>query len=59
MWCILAKCEPNCENGGVCLRDDQCKCKYLTSGKRCENGNDDFVYILENKDINVSVHRTR
>ncbi|XP_060591160.1 sushi, von Willebrand factor type A, EGF and pentraxin domain-containing protein 1-like [Ruditapes philippinarum] len=35
--CRKANCEPVCQNGGVCLRDDQCACKHFTSGKRCEN----------------------
>ncbi|XP_060590129.1 uncharacterized protein LOC132745272 [Ruditapes philippinarum] len=35
--CRKTICEPECENGGVCLRDDECKCKHFTSGKHCED----------------------
>ncbi|XP_053380679.1 uncharacterized protein LOC123529008 isoform X2 [Mercenaria mercenaria] len=35
--CVLAVCEPNCTNGGVCFKDDNCRCKHLTEGKRCES----------------------
>ncbi|XP_053380074.1 sushi, von Willebrand factor type A, EGF and pentraxin domain-containing protein 1-like [Mercenaria mercenaria] len=34
--CRAAICEPNCTNGGVCFKDDNCRCKHLTEGKRCE-----------------------
>ncbi|XP_053380064.1 uncharacterized protein LOC123548965 [Mercenaria mercenaria] len=34
--CRRAVCEPNCTNGGVCFKDDNCRCKNLTEGKRCE-----------------------
>ncbi|XP_060563923.1 sushi, von Willebrand factor type A, EGF and pentraxin domain-containing protein 1-like isoform X2 [Ruditapes philippinarum] len=35
--CRKTMCEPECENGGVCVRDGECKCKHFTSGKHCEN----------------------
>ncbi|XP_060575423.1 sushi, von Willebrand factor type A, EGF and pentraxin domain-containing protein 1-like [Ruditapes philippinarum] len=35
--CRKTICEPECEIGGVCLRDDECKCKHFTSGKHCED----------------------
>ncbi|XP_060598570.1 uncharacterized protein LOC132752268 [Ruditapes philippinarum] len=35
--CRKTICEPVCQNGGVCWRDDRCNCKHLTYGKRCEN----------------------
>ncbi|XP_053380751.1 low-density lipoprotein receptor-related protein 1B-like isoform X2 [Mercenaria mercenaria] len=31
-----AECEPNCTNGGVCFKDNTCRCKPFTEGPNCE-----------------------
>lgn len=32
----LGSCEPNCSNGGVCFKDNTCRCKIFTEGTQCE-----------------------
>jgi hypothetical protein len=58
IWYYLAICEPECENGGVCLRDDECKCKHFTSGKHCEDGKYKNIFFKNNY-INLDEHSTR
>ena len=35
---ITAVCNPNCENGGVCVEPNNCRCKVGYTGNLCENG---------------------
>ncbi|KAG9275691.1 hedgehog-interacting protein isoform X1 [Astyanax mexicanus] len=37
-FCIRAKCEPACRNGGVCIEPNKCFCKEGFSGAQCEKG---------------------
>ncbi|XP_056591673.1 hedgehog-interacting protein [Triplophysa dalaica] len=37
-FCLRAKCEPNCRNGGVCVEPNKCLCKEGFSGAQCEKG---------------------
>lgn len=37
-FCRVAKCEPVCRNGGVCVEPSQCLCKSGYSGSQCEKG---------------------
>lgn len=37
-FCRVAKCEPVCRNGGVCLEPNKCLCKSGFSGTQCEKG---------------------
>lgn len=32
----VAKCEPACRNGGVCIEPNKCLCKSGYSGAQCE-----------------------
>lgn len=32
----VAKCEPACRNGGVCMEPNKCLCKSGYSGAQCE-----------------------
>lgn len=34
--CNVAKCEPACRNGGVCMEPSKCLCKSGYSGAQCE-----------------------
>lgn len=34
--CEVAKCEPACRNGGVCMEPNKCLCKSGYSGAQCE-----------------------
>ncbi|XP_045188036.2 uncharacterized protein LOC123545785 isoform X2 [Mercenaria mercenaria] len=34
--CRKAVCEPECLHGGVCFKDDNCRCKEFLEGRRCE-----------------------
>uniref|UniRef100_H3DK23 Hedgehog-interacting protein n=1 Tax=Tetraodon nigroviridis TaxID=99883 RepID=H3DK23_TETNG len=35
-FCRIAKCEPACRNGGVCMEPNKCLCKSGYSGAQCE-----------------------
>ncbi|XP_078799840.1 hedgehog-interacting protein-like [Oryzias latipes] len=35
-FCRIAKCEPACRNGGVCMEPNKCLCKSGYSGLQCE-----------------------
>ncbi|XP_056442308.1 hedgehog-interacting protein [Gadus chalcogrammus] len=35
-FCRIAKCEPACRHGGVCMEPDTCLCKSGYSGAQCE-----------------------
>lgn len=37
-FCRVAKCEPPCRNGGVCMEPNRCLCKSGFSGAQCEKG---------------------
>uniref|UniRef100_A0A8C7LUG0 EGF-like domain-containing protein n=1 Tax=Oncorhynchus mykiss TaxID=8022 RepID=A0A8C7LUG0_ONCMY len=37
-FCRVAKCEPACRNGGVCVEPHSCLCKSGYSGAQCEKG---------------------
>lgn len=37
-FCLRAKCEPACRNGGVCVEPNKCLCKEGFSGEQCEKG---------------------
>ncbi|XP_051558883.1 hedgehog-interacting protein-like [Myxocyprinus asiaticus] len=37
-FCLRAKCEPACRNGGVCVEPNKCLCKEGFSGTQCEKG---------------------
>ncbi|XP_017556919.1 hedgehog-interacting protein [Pygocentrus nattereri] len=37
-FCIRAKCEPACRNGGVCIEPNKCFCKEGFNGAQCEKG---------------------
>ncbi|XP_030643547.1 hedgehog-interacting protein isoform X2 [Chanos chanos] len=37
-FCRIAKCEPACRNGGVCMEPNKCLCKSGFSGAQCEKG---------------------
>ncbi|KAF7710100.1 hedgehog-interacting protein [Silurus meridionalis] len=37
-FCLRAKCEPACRNGGVCIEPNKCFCKEGYSGAQCEKG---------------------
>ncbi|KAM9398690.1 hedgehog-interacting protein [Salvelinus alpinus] len=37
-FCRVAKCEPACRNGGVCVEPHNCLCKSGYSGAQCEKG---------------------
>ncbi|KAG1937789.1 hedgehog-interacting protein isoform X1 [Pimephales promelas] len=37
-FCLRAKCEPTCRNGGVCVEPNKCLCKEGFSGGQCEKG---------------------
>ncbi|KAI2668384.1 Hedgehog-interacting protein [Labeo rohita] len=37
-FCLRAKCEPACRNGGVCVEPNKCLCKEGFSGSQCEKG---------------------
>ncbi|TRY54794.1 hypothetical protein DNTS_001765 [Danionella cerebrum] len=37
-FCLRAKCEPACRNGGVCVEPNKCLCKEGYSGDQCEKG---------------------
>ncbi|XP_016336180.1 hedgehog-interacting protein-like [Sinocyclocheilus anshuiensis] len=37
-FCLRAKCEPACRNGGVCVEPSKCLCKEGFSGSQCEKG---------------------
>ncbi|KAM6972380.1 hedgehog-interacting protein [Aplochiton taeniatus] len=37
-FCRVAKCEPGCRNGGVCVEPSLCLCKSGYSGSQCEKG---------------------
>ncbi|KAL4218673.1 multiple 7 [Mactra antiquata] len=35
--CRKAICDPPCENGGTCIRDNECRCNsHLITGERCQ-----------------------
>lgn len=35
-FCVAANCNPQCKNGGMCLRPQLCVCKPGSNGKSCE-----------------------
>lgn len=35
--CRNVSCDSICQNGGECIRDNTCRCPYLTTGLLCEN----------------------
>ena len=35
---LIAICNPVCQNGGVCVGSNKCKCKSGYSGHLCEYG---------------------
>ena len=35
---LIAICNPVCENGGVCLTPNKCKCKAGYTGANCHDG---------------------
>ncbi|KTG41570.1 hypothetical protein cypCar_00003726, partial [Cyprinus carpio] len=37
-FCLRAKCEPACRNGGVCVEPNKCLCKEGFTGSQCEKG---------------------
>ncbi|XP_041937361.1 hedgehog-interacting protein [Alosa sapidissima] len=37
-FCRVAKCEPACRHGGVCVEPSKCLCKSGFSGAQCEKG---------------------
>ncbi|XP_023655230.1 hedgehog-interacting protein [Paramormyrops kingsleyae] len=37
-FCRVARCEPTCRNGGVCMEPNVCLCKSGYSGLQCERG---------------------
>ncbi|XP_016389851.1 hedgehog-interacting protein-like [Sinocyclocheilus rhinocerous] len=37
-FCLRARCEPACRNGGVCVEPSKCLCKEGFSGSQCEKG---------------------
>lgn len=34
---LTAICSPNCQNGGLCIRPNRCKCLSAFSGKLCQH----------------------
>lgn len=36
LWCIVAVCKPQCENGGSCILPNYCMCPRNTYGASCE-----------------------
>ncbi|XP_028833228.1 hedgehog-interacting protein [Denticeps clupeoides] len=47
--CRVAKCQPACRNGGVCVEPNKCLCKSTFSGAYCEKG-EHGSEIFEQKD---------
>ncbi|XP_048827556.1 hedgehog-interacting protein-like isoform X1 [Brienomyrus brachyistius] len=42
-FCKAAKCEPTCQNGGICIEPNTCVCRSRYSGAHCEK--DDYCVI--------------
>ena len=47
-----AVCVPNCQNGGLCVKPDQCACQSGWVGSRCSRGK---PYPSEYRDSSHSV----
>ncbi|KAJ8262164.1 hypothetical protein GJAV_G00163230 [Gymnothorax javanicus] len=47
-FCRVAKCDPPCRHGGVCIEPNKCYCKSGFSGQQCEKG--DGGTVVEARD---------
>ena len=52
---LIALCYPGCQNGGVCVSPNKCKCKSGFTGHLCGNGEKNYLQKCMTNIINVKV----